>query len=508
MVPSSNRSIAIRRRRDSNSSCSVRAGDSLPNVGAILRADAFRRRNTVATRPWRPLQERLQQALEKARQPARRQFLYRPHAGELALLKPFGCSEDRRDARLARCCAELSTWPAIWPSSLFWWARGIRGDYHCSSRPPADGHRVCRPAEPAGSAARYAVVRPLHARRQHRLDICRSVGPGFPQGRVPRSVMRHWPRRSSCRVMLIVFGGGPGGSNAKVNFGPVQPIEAIRLLLALFLAGYFARRWELLRQVRARTFRDVRVPGWLNLPKLDYVLPVLAGVAARSLFFFLQKDLGPALFISCVFLLIRHGQKPAGLAIFGLSVLVAGFYIGYKLNISTTLAARVQIWQSPLGQRRRGGDQIAQAIWALSTGGLFGTGLGLGDARYLPAGHTDLVLAAIGEELGFVGLLCVAASSSSSRRAASMPPAAHGNDYGFFLATAVTLFLALPVLVMTARHARRRAADGRRHSVPELRRLGNGRQLRGTRHAHSHSESVHRRRARPFRLRRGYGGPP
>ena len=49
------------------------------------------------------------------------------------------------------------------------------------------------------------------------------------------------------------FGSGPGNSSAKVNLGPFQPIEAIRLLLALFLAGYFARRWELLREVRRKT---------------------------------------------------------------------------------------------------------------------------------------------------------------------------------------------------------------------------------------------------------------
>ena len=236
-----------------------------------------------------------------------------------------------------------------------------------------------------------------------------------------------------------------------MNFGPVQPIEAIRLLLALFLAGYFARRWELLRQVRARTFRDVRVPGWLNLPKLDYVLPVLAGVAAALAFFFLQKDLGPALFISCVFLaMYAIARNRMGMAIFGLSVLVAGFYFGYKLNVSTTLAARVQIWQSPWDNGVRGGDQIAQAIWALSTGGLFGTGLGLGDARYLPAGHTDLVLAAIGEELGFVGLLCVACVFIIIAVRGFTAGLRAGSDYGFFLATAVTLFLALPVLIMTA----------------------------------------------------------
>ena len=88
-----------------------------------------------------------------------------------------------------------------------------------------------------------------------------------------------------------------------MNLGPVQPIEAIRLLLALFLAGYFARRWELLRQMRERDVaQSSRAGAGCNLPRARYVLPVVVGVAAALLFFFLQKDLGPALFLSCVFL--------------------------------------------------------------------------------------------------------------------------------------------------------------------------------------------------------------
>ena len=49
---------------------------------------------------------------------------------------------------------------------------------------------------------------------------------------------------------------------------------------------------------------------------------------------------------------------------------IAGFYIGYTLNISSTLAARVAMWQSLWDNGARGGEQIAQAIWGLSTGGL------------------------------------------------------------------------------------------------------------------------------------------
>jgi cell division protein FtsW (lipid II flippase) len=252
-------------------------------------------------------------------------------------------------------------------------------------------------------------------------------------------------------LLLIVFGGGPGNSNVKVNLGPVQPVEAIRLLLALFLAGYFARQWEVLRQIDSNTIRDYRIPAWLHVPRLDYLLPVAAGVTASLIFFFFQKDLGPALFIACVFLMIYTvARNRAGLALIGLALLVLGFYLGYALNISSTLAARVEMWRAPWDNAVRGGDQIAQAFWGLSTGGLFGSGLGLGDTRYIPAGQTDLILAAIGEELGFIGLFLILAVYAVIAARGFRIARDAASDYGFFLATSVTLFLIVPGLIMVA----------------------------------------------------------
>jgi cell division protein FtsW (lipid II flippase) len=255
----------------------------------------------------------------------------------------------------------------------------------------------------------------------------------------------------SLSVLLILFGTGPGTSAARVNLGPLQPIEAIRLLLALFLAGYFARRWELLREVRGKTIRSLRLPAWLNLPRGEYILPVFVGVAAALLFFFFQKDLGPALFLCCVFLAVYAvARGRIGMAAAGLVLLAAGFYLGFRLQVSATLAERVRMWQSPWDNTVAGGNQITHAIWAMATGGVFGTGLGLGDSRYLPAGHTDLILAAIGEELGVAGLIVVAAGFAvltwRGFRIGRLAP----NDYGFFLATALTLFLVLPVLIMAS----------------------------------------------------------
>jgi cell division protein FtsW (lipid II flippase) len=399
-----------------------KAGNTLPNVGAILGATAAESVPVLTS-------------------------------SQLAILKPSVMVRTPETfERLTLMCAVFYL-AAVWAVPLLWWTRGVRGDYLLLSAAhllTAIGFAVLLsrqdPLRDTVLIVRYTQAVTMGLAIFAGLSILSFRKAAFlTLSYAPLAVALF------LSVLLILFGDGPGASNAKVNLGPVQPIEAIRLLLALFLAGYFARRWELLRQVRARNIGEVRVPRWLNLPKPDYVFPVIAGVATALAFFFLQKDLGPALFISCVFLaMYAIARNRVGMAVFGLIVLVAGFYVGYTLNVSTTLAARVQMWQSPWDNGVRGGDQIAQAVWALSTGGVFGTGLGLGDARYLPAGHTDLVLAAIGEELGFVGLLSVACvfviiavrGFTAARRADS--------DYGFFLATAVTLFLALPVLIMGA----------------------------------------------------------
>ena len=254
----------------------------------------------------------------------------------------------------------------------------------------------------------------------------------------------------SLSLLLILFGSGPGASSAKVNLGPLQPVEVTRLLLALFLAGYFARRWELLR-VRGKTLRDRQLPAWINAPRAEYVLPVLVGVGAALIFFFLQKDLGPALLLCCVFLAtyaIARGRS--GMAVAGLGVLGLGFYVGLRLHVSSTLAERVRMWQSPWDNAVSGGDQVAHAMWALATGGPVGTGLGLGDTRYLPAGHTDLVLAAIGEELGVIGLVLVAVLFAIVAFRGLRIGRLASNDYGFFLAAVLTLFLVVPVLLMAS----------------------------------------------------------
>jgi cell division protein FtsW (lipid II flippase) len=430
-----------------------KAGESVPNVGAILKATVTA--NEIERGSLTEYQERLRQARVLASEKGEPAPSVLPlfSAADLATLKPsLVVRTPETVARLTLFWGALY-FVSFWAVVLLWRLRRIRGD--CVLL--AAAHLLTA----IGFAALLSRPDPLRDTVLFiRYAQVAAAGAGvfglvsFMDFRKAAFLtLSYVPLLGALLLsfVLILFGDGPGNSNAKVNLGPVQPVELIRLLLVLFLAGYFARRWELLRRIEGSTIRHYRIPGWVHVPRLDYVVPVLAGVAASLAFFFLQKDLGPALVVTCVFLAVYTvARNRAGMAALGLAFLVLGFYFGYALNVSATLAGRVQMWLSPWDNAVRGGDQIAQSLWSLATGGLFGTGLGLGDTRYLPAGHTDLVLAAVGEELGFIGLFIIAAVYAVIAARGLRVARRAANDYGFFLATTVTLFLIVPGLIMLA----------------------------------------------------------
>ena len=250
-------------------------------------------------------------------------------------------------------------------------------------------------------------------------------------------------------VALLRFGSGPGGNDAKVNLGPFQPVEGIKILLVLFLAGYFAQNWERLRDLREKRLvpRSLR---WINVPRLSHVLPVMCAVAIALAMFFLLKDLGPALVTGFLFLaMFWVARGRAGLALLGIALLVGGVTLGYKLGKPTTVVERVDMWLSPWDNDVHGGNQLAHSLWAFATGGAWGSGPGWGDPAMIPAGNTDLVLPAIGEEWGFAGvaavLLLLGYLVHRSLRIGLRAP----NEYGLFLALGLGALIGFEMLLIS-----------------------------------------------------------
>ena len=248
---------------------------------------------------------------------------------------------------------------------------------------------------------------------------------------------------------LILFGSGPTGSDAKVNLLGFQPAEVIRVLIVFFLAGYFAERWEFLRTLRDQRKGLEKISRWVEVPRLEYLLPVVGGVIVSLAFFFLQKDLGPALLIACLFLAMYAVARDRYLfAFMGLVLILCGFASGYFLGFPKNVAGRVSMWLSPWDNSVRGGEQVAHSLWAFATGGAFGTGLGLGDPQWMPAAHTDLILAALGEEWGFLGVLAVVALYAALVWFGIRVALRARSDYNFFLALGLTLAFALQIILI------------------------------------------------------------
>ena len=208
--------------------------------------------------------------------------------------------------------------------------------------------------------------------------------------------------------LLLFFGTGPGTSGARLRLFGFQPADFIRLLVVFALAAHFARRGEFLREYSEEAtasrpwLRHVDVPRWKD------VGPALVSVGIVVAFFFLQRDLGPALVLSCVFLgmygVARHrGVLVAG----GLALVLCAFGAAYWTGIPSTVRQRVAIWMDPWSNGVTGGDQVAHGLWALATGSAWGSGLGRGMGAVVPAGDTDFIMTVSGEELGFAGLAVV-----------------------------------------------------------------------------------------------------
>ena len=186
---------------------------------------------------------------------------------------------------------------------------------------------------------------------------------------------------------------------------------------------------------------------------MDSLLPVVCAVAAALVLFFVLKDLGPG--AGHVLRVPRDVTAPRGdgpaLAVAALAVMVASVAVGYRMGQPHTVVDRIHMWLSPWDNDVRGGDQLAHALWAFSTGGPLGSGPGWGDPAMIPAGNTDLVLPAIGEEWGFAGVAAVFllfGISGMARRCA--PPPRANTHFGFFLALGLGSLIAFEMLLISA----------------------------------------------------------
>ena len=207
-------------------------------------------------------------------------------------------------------------------------------------------------------------------------------------------------------LLVFLFGRDVNGAKLTLAVGPLsgQPSELLKVILVVFLAGYLSENRPLLVDESVRL-------GPLRLPPFPYLAPMVAMWAIALAIVVVQKDLGAALLFFAVFLLLLYvATARISYVVVGLFAFVAGAAVLYRFL--EHVRTRVDIWLDPFADAQGAGFQVVQALHAFARGGILGTGLGnglptIGGRPPIPALHTDFPFAALGEELGLIGILAI-----------------------------------------------------------------------------------------------------
>lgn len=182
-------------------------------------------------------------------------------------------------------------------------------------------------------------------------------------------------------VLPLIFGTERNGARAWVTlfgFG-FQPSELVKILMLIIEAYFLSKRKILSASLYA-----------------GFCLLVLM----------LQKDLGTALIYYGVILVMLYAATRNYFYLgFGFLGAVFGSAVGY--NMFNHVKVRVSIWINPWLDYDGAGYQIVQSLIAMVNGGLWGTGLGLGNAFVIPEHTTDFIFSVILNEFGLIFGICI-----------------------------------------------------------------------------------------------------
>lgn len=238
------------------------------------------------------------------------------------------------------------------------------------------------------------------ARRQAIFALCGLVAMVVGASLPPRFFERNaYPLLGFAFVLLVLvlipgIGRSAGGARRWIDLGPIgiQAGEVMKLALIVWLSRSLA---EKVQDGRILRFSTGVLPHML-----------VPGVAVMLLLG--EPDFGTsAMLLLVTFILLFVAGARLGL-LFAVAVAVIPIGI-HQIASSVYRMRRVLAFLDPWSHRSDIGYQITESLMTFGSGGFFGMGLGESKQKlfFLPAAHTDFIFAVIGEELGFIGVVCV-----------------------------------------------------------------------------------------------------
>jgi cell division protein FtsW len=215
--------------------------------------------------------------------------------------------------------------------------------------------------------------------------------------RLPNRFIRRlaYPGFSVSLVLLLLtafLGVRINGNQNWLALGPVQiqPSEIAKLALVIWAAHIYANKERRLDSTH------------------EIIVPVVPGMVLATGLVVFGNDLGTALvLVALLFGLLWVVGAPG--RFFTMLFSFAGVVLLVLVTTNAERLGRVTSFLDPFADYSDRGWQPAHGLFALSTGGVFGEGIGASQQKWgdLPEAHTDFIFAVLGEELGLAGTLLV-----------------------------------------------------------------------------------------------------
>lgn len=219
-------------------------------------------------------------------------------------------------------------------------------------------------------------------------------------------------------MLACLLFGETKGSYAWIKFPgdviTIQPAEFMKLIMILFLSFHFGEIEEFCQVPKNISQKKKEV---LQRRKFWYCLvrPILAIFVVFFVGGFVQKDLGSALIIGFICLMLFFVTprpyysrfKKATLILMILAMIAIGF--GATFILQPHQLGRIYTWLNPLADVQNTGWQLVNALVAFASGGIFGQGFGGSKQKfgYIPESQNDFIVSIIYEELGLVGFMLI-----------------------------------------------------------------------------------------------------
>ncbi|HWU98932.1 MAG TPA: putative lipid II flippase FtsW [Oxalicibacterium sp.] len=197
-------------------------------------------------------------------------------------------------------------------------------------------------------------------------------------------------------IMVLIPGVGKGVNGARrwlsFHVFNLQPSELMKLFVVLYAADYTVRKQQVMHKL---------TKGFM---------PMTLAIGFVGLLLLLEPDLGAFGVIVCIAMGILFLGGINGIWFGGIGATLVGIF-SLVIVLSPWRRERIFAYLNPWEENNALGKayQLSHSLIAFGRGELFGVGLGgsVEKLHYLPEAHTDFLLAVIGEELGFVGVLLV-----------------------------------------------------------------------------------------------------